>query len=646
MGLLAPGAVVAGCRIESVVGRGGMGVVYRARELELGRVVALKLIAPELLADAGIRERFLHEARIAAAIEHPNVVPVYAAGEREGSAFLVMRFIEGADLRTLVLRDGPLAAGRAADIIGWVAAGLDVIHRAGYVHRDVKPANVLVDRDGHVYVADFGLAKHALSRGATASGHWVGTLDYVAPEQVRGGQVDARADVYALGGVLCFVLTGQVPFERDGDEAKLWAQLSAPPPHPSQLRAGVPRAFDSVIERAMAKAPERRYPSAGDLGRAAVAAASGGAPSAPERMVARGAAAPGGKSIEYALGPDGSTVTAPGPEPKPVGKSRRSFRRRVGPLALAGLVVAAAIIAVVVISRDAPRTRSGATIRVAETIDDVGRRPNGVAVVGGVVWVTSAELPRVERIDGVTGRDMDQRPLVGLGASSIVSAGSSVWVAARRAQRVVQIDARSGRVIRRLRPGGPPRRLAVGLGSVWVATLADAARGAQLVRYDHAGNEQYRWAMPRGVAALATGADFVWIAERDVTDVVRLDPRTGKITEWAPLVGPPTGLYYGGGYVWATMPSEDSIARINPRRAGSPVTTAAGHEPTQVVMAGGHLFVASNTDHSVRVLNPNTGRQARAPLIVANNPYAITADEDAVWVTGISENTLTRIVYR
>ncbi|HEY6886300.1 MAG TPA: serine/threonine-protein kinase, partial [Solirubrobacter sp.] len=270
MALLAPGAVVAGYRIESVVGRGGMGVVYRARELELDRVIALKVIAPELLEDAGVRARFLKEARAAASIEHPNVIPVHAAGERDGVAFFAMRLIDGDDLRALVRHEGPLGAGRAVELLGRAAAGLDAIHRAGYVHRDVKPANVLVDGDGHVYVTDFGLAKQTLSTGAeTASGRWVGTLDYVAPEQIRGERVDARADVYALGGVLAFILTGRVPYERDADEAKLWAQLSDPPPVPSQLRPELPRALDAVIARAMAKRAEDRYPSAGDLGRVA-----------------------------------------------------------------------------------------------------------------------------------------------------------------------------------------------------------------------------------------------------------------------------------------------------------------------------------------------------------------------------------------
>src|SRR3954454_1089718 len=163
MGPLAPGIVFAGHRIESLVGRGGMGVVYRARELDLDRAVALKVIAPELLEAPAIRARFVREARAAASIEHPNVIPVHAAGERDGVAYLVMRFVEGDDLRTLVRRDGPPSPGRVAGVVGDIGEALDAIHRAGLVHRDVKPANVLVDRRGHVYLSDFGLAKQVLS---------------------------------------------------------------------------------------------------------------------------------------------------------------------------------------------------------------------------------------------------------------------------------------------------------------------------------------------------------------------------------------------------------------------------------------------------------------------------------------------------
>ena len=308
---LAPGSQVAGYRIDALVGRGGMGVVYRAFQIGLERVVALKVIAPELLDDEDIRARFLVEARAAASVDHPNVIPVHEAGEADGVAYIAMRFVSGSDLRSLVRRGGALDPAEAAGFVAQAGAALDAIHRAGFVHRDVKPANLLVDTGGHVYLTDFGLAKQVLTRSsATRTGHWVGTLDYVSPEQIRGGRIDARADVYALGGVLHFALTGRVPFERHGDEAKLWAQLSAPPPVPSELRPELRAEFDVVVGRAMAKSAEDRYPSAGDLGRAARAVAAGTTPSEPERMVARGAAAPGAAPSEPGIAAEASTRTA------------------------------------------------------------------------------------------------------------------------------------------------------------------------------------------------------------------------------------------------------------------------------------------------------------------------------------------------
>src|SRR3954452_16783093 len=273
---LEPGTIVAGYRIESLVGRGGMGVVYRAFQLWLERIVALKVIAPELLGDEDIRKRFLAEARAAASVDHPNVIPVHEAGSEDGLAYIAMRYVAGSDLRSLVRAGGALDPVEAAGFVAQAAAALDAIHRAGFVHRDVKPANLLVDPGGHVYLTDFGLAKQILTRtGGTRTGQWVGTLDYIAPEQIRGGHIDARADVYALGGVLHYALTGRVPFEREGDEAKLWAQLSAPPPITSELRPGLCAELDAVVGRAMAKEPGERHPSAGDPGRAARAAAIG-----------------------------------------------------------------------------------------------------------------------------------------------------------------------------------------------------------------------------------------------------------------------------------------------------------------------------------------------------------------------------------
>ena len=278
---LTPGTVFAGHVVEELVGRGGMGVVYRARHCVLDRVAALKLIAPELLADASVQQRFAQEAATAAAMEHPNVVPVYDAGETdEGVPYMIMQFVDGADLHTLVRRVGPLPPIEAARIVAELGDALDTVHDAGFVHRDVKPRNVLIGSDGHVYLGDFGLARQMNCRsGMTATGYWVGTADYVAPEQICGAPADRRNDVYGLGGLLFFALTGQRPYERSDDWEKLLAHVYQRPPSPSRVRPGLPTAMDSVISRALAKAPADRFASTGDLGRAAVCAAH----SAPSR---------------------------------------------------------------------------------------------------------------------------------------------------------------------------------------------------------------------------------------------------------------------------------------------------------------------------------------------------------------------------
>jgi serine/threonine protein kinase/DNA-binding beta-propeller fold protein YncE len=287
MSWLAAGSVIADFRIEDVVGHGGMGVVYRAVQVSLDRPVALKLIAPPLAADQRFRERFERESRLAASLDHPNVVPVYAAGNHNGVLYIAMRFVDGVDLRRLIRANGRLAAADAARIVAHVASALDAAHEQGLVHRDVKPANVLVTQRGggeHVYLTDFGLTKRSeTSGGLTGSSEWVGTLDYVAPEQLRGERVDARADVYSLACVLYEALTGQVPYPRDNEIAKLWAHISDPPPDACDLAPGVPVNLSAVAQKGMAKAPDQRYASAGALGGAALAAApeAGSAPTQP-----------------------------------------------------------------------------------------------------------------------------------------------------------------------------------------------------------------------------------------------------------------------------------------------------------------------------------------------------------------------------
>ena len=299
---LAVGAMFAGYRIEELIGRGGMGVVYRATESRPNRVVALKVVAPDLAGDVRFRERFLRESEVAASIEHPNVLPVLRVGEENGILFIAMRFIPSWDLAALLRAGGALEPGHAARIVDQVADALDCAHERGLVHRDVKPANVLVEfrpRGEHAYLTDFGLTKHASSIGlSTGTGMVAGTIDYMAPEQLRGERVDARADIYSLGCTLFEMLTGRVPYSRDQPHAVMYAHVDAPVPRVSDVVAGLSPGFDQVIARALAKNPDDRYHSAGDLGLAAMAAAEGKPVAVPERTVAAGAAAPQGEFVD------------------------------------------------------------------------------------------------------------------------------------------------------------------------------------------------------------------------------------------------------------------------------------------------------------------------------------------------------------
>ncbi|MFD0313070.1 serine/threonine-protein kinase [Streptomyces flavalbus] len=262
------GRQVAGYRIEEEIGHGGMAVVYRARDLRLDRTVALKLLAPELARNTTFRLRFTRESRVAAALDHPHIVPVFEAGETEGLLYIAMRYVPGSDLRHLLDRDGPLPPGTALRIAAQIASALDAAHEHGLVHRDVKPGNVLVargtdsDHPEHVYLTDFGLTKKSLSlTGLTTVGQFVGTLDYVAPEQISGRPVDGRCDVYALACVVHELLTGHPPFRRDDDMALLWAHQYDDPPPLTAARPDLPAAVDAVLARALAKTPDDRYDS-------------------------------------------------------------------------------------------------------------------------------------------------------------------------------------------------------------------------------------------------------------------------------------------------------------------------------------------------------------------------------------------------
>jgi serine/threonine-protein kinase len=258
----------AGYRMRAVLGRGGMSVVYQAENLRLNNVIALKVLAPELAADDVFRARFLEESRIAASLNHPNVIPIYDMGSSDGLLYIAMRYVSGTDLRQIIKKRGRLQPETALFLLGQVARALDTAHHRGLVHRDVKPGNMLIERGSdegdpdHVYLADFGITKHAMSRtGLTSTGQFLGTIDYVAPEQIRGTSVLGLADQYSLGCVLYECLTGRVPFEKDLDAAIIWAHVEETPTMPTVLRPDLPPEIDDVFGRVLSKQPGGRYQS-------------------------------------------------------------------------------------------------------------------------------------------------------------------------------------------------------------------------------------------------------------------------------------------------------------------------------------------------------------------------------------------------
>ena len=294
--------MIGGYRIDYLISRGGMGMVYRASNLTLNRIYALKVLAPELAHDEQFRERFKREIRIAASLNHPNVVGIHYAGEHEGMLFLAMDLVDGTDLREVIVRSGALHPERAVDLLAQITSALDAAHGKGLVHRDVKPANVLIsvkDGEEHAYLTDFGLAKRFDNATAlTVKGDVVGTVDYMPPEQISGNRTDARSDIYAVGCVFFQMLTGKVPYEREHSVATLFAHVYEPPPSLEGPIAASHPTLGPVIAKAMAKEPADRYLSAGDLARDAVAALQGARYTGAPRNVATGEARPDDDSVE------------------------------------------------------------------------------------------------------------------------------------------------------------------------------------------------------------------------------------------------------------------------------------------------------------------------------------------------------------
>ena len=674
-----PGDVFVDYRIEGLAGRGGMGVVYRATQLRLERTVALKVIAPALADDEEFRKRFVAESKAAASVEHPNVIPVYYAGEREGVLFIVMRYVDGPDLRALVRAEQHLEPERAAHVVAQLGGALDAAHRHGLVHRDVKPANVLLGEDDHAYLTDFGLTKHTATSaggGLSRAGGWVGTLGYVAPEQIRGERIDARTDVYALGCVLVYALTGKAPYSGDSDEATLWAHLNAPPPSES-----VPPDFEGVIARALAKDPSDRYLSAGDLGRAALRAAGRSATSVPERYVGRGPAAPAtGDTADTALqgaaapavaDPDGETRPSPvaGATPataqRPVAHSNSPTGRRGSLLAAGALALVAVAAALALLTgggddddtaNQPPRTSTQAAGLRPSIVDpprtSLLTRPNSLTIAAGKVWAMSFRDGAIVLVDAATG-EPGERLNLGPALSSLAAGFGSVWVVKsdERTRNVLRINAKTrervrGGTVEIARPG---RNVAVatGAGAVWVAVRnvsEDDRSPESIMRIDPSSGTQQEISIPEGVQDLAVGAGAVWVTNRFSATVTRIRVSDGDKKRIAVGAGP-KGIAVGEGAVWVAASLDDEITRINPRTLH---VRHIGIEavPERVTVGGGSVWATAQEAGRLIRIDADT-RKVLERIDTGARPFALDITRGrAVWLTLLGSGGVQRVRFQ
>jgi serine/threonine protein kinase len=610
----------------------------------------------------------VRESKVAASIDHPNVIPIYYAGEEDGIAYIAMRYVAGDDIRSLVRREGALEPRRAARIVAQVGSALDAAHAAGLVHRDIKPANVLLGPEEHVYLTDFGLTKHALSiAGSTKPGQWVGTLDYVAPEQIRGERVDARADVYALGCLLYYTLTGEVPFNREGDEAKLWAHLQDPPPTPSIRDEHIPKAFDDVIARAMAKDPEERYPSAGDLGRAATAAASNAKPSQKERLVAKGAAAPvEAETVTAAKKPPQTSLTKPQDEAETLYQDRSNpgIKRRRGALGAALLVavgvgIAAAVALGLGDDPPAPRPTPTPTATASATstprpyelqvVHDlkVGRRPNVVRNDGNDnVFVGSFRQDRMRIVSAKTGKLKSYAPKIGVGVDDGAFGFGSLWLTIAREDKLVKLDPKTGK------PRGKPIELpfspgsvAVSKDAVWVAVIPGNQQPDQLLKIDpKTGETLANVAYPYGIMTLSSSPTALWVGARRRARVQRVDLKTGKVIKTI-RVGQnrPEDVVYDRGTLWIATPEDNAVYKML-TGTGESIPISVGQQPRQLAVTRDYVYVTNYSSSNLYTIDVKSSSVVGDPLGLPVNPYSLALDRSgALWIGSQPVNRLSKV---
>lgn len=615
------GEELGGYRLEAVAGRGGMGVVYRARQLRLDRVVALKVIAPELSRDDAFRARFQREARLLAAVDDPHVIPVYEAGEAGGELFLSMRWIDGGDLADEIARAGGLDPVRAQRVLAQIAGALDAVHAHSLVHGDLKPANVLLERrDGaeHAYLSDFGAGRQV---DTTATGQWLGTVEYVAPETIQGAPPDRRSDLYGLACVVFEALTGAPPFHRDTAWATLWAHANDPPPSACERRPALPPAVDAVLARGLAKEPTARYGSAERFLQALDDAmlAARGTPTQPVGEVPGDVPVTGtrARGPSSARGPSTSLVPS-GPAALEAPAETRPERRGAGLLtglrprrrrwALIGVLVAACAVAVVVAvasaggGSSAPKAPAPSPVTITRTPLGPGSQPFRVAAdtIDGYVLDTFCQCVDVVPAGVLTDRvrlsaaprslvvDSARKLLwVGLASHRLVAIGlvslrpsagiplpitpdlltvlgGEVIVEQKNPAKLIRVDAVSRRVVGApVTPGGTASGLVTDSGGVLSALVFPV----RLVQFN-ANLEQTaehpvpQVAVPGGMAVDSSG--YLWMADYDAARLWRIDPSSGAVAGAAISVGQdPASVAVSGTYVWVVNAGDQTVTMIN-----------------------------------------------------------------------------------
>jgi len=689
---LSIGSEFAGHRIEAVAGRGGMGVVYRATHIALSRTVALKVIASDYAEDPDFRERFKRESQTAASLDQPHVLPIYHAGEEEGLLYITMRFVPDTDLRALIANRGKLEPKEAAEIVHQVAQALDAAHASGLVHRDVKPANILISSSNgktHAYLTDFGLTKKTASGGGlTKTGMWVGTLDYVAPEQIQGQPVDGRTDVYALAAVLYQAITGKVPHEKDSDVAKMWAHINDPPPIASEVVPGLPSEFDEVIKRGMAVEPDQRYLSAGDLGRAALAASEHQVLSRAERSVAAGAAAPGGavEAVPPRVPPTtasdqpsdetatvipsepgapsqppstGADAAPPPSPPPPTAPAKEKSSRRgllIGAGVVGALVIVGGVLAVAGVfggggdgdgggggsggdSSGAAGEVVGEPIPVGESPEWIDSGDTGVLVANGADMTISVIDPETDEVQDVDAGGTPTQVTEGEGGIWTPNYDGAIT-------RVDPLNLQPGRAIE---VGGTFAVLAAGAGGVWVTddkkdTVTEVDPQTERV----VGSPISLDAEPIGIVtgASQSGSDAVYVVMRGSNTVQIIFPGDPKAYKWIETDSQPFGVDYveESDLMWVGTEAEDGyeMTPYDPD-AGTPGESVALPKSALFIDVGPNsIWVTSPTVGEVSAYDAETGEQIGDPIELDTQPQGLVIGDEHVWVTN-DDGTVTKI---